>query len=94
MTSNCSCINSLSMHVSLYETPRVQKHKLNHIMICSKYDYSLETLILRFFFPECSVGLSSLVPFPVGDIVVSLTSLSAKRDNRLSAYTHIDSICD
>lgn len=45
VTLNCSCKNSLSM-LLLYKVLRVVKHKLDHIMICSKYDYSFETLIL------------------------------------------------
>lgn len=70
----------------LYEVPRVVKHKLDHIMICSKYDYSFETLILWLYFPEVSAGNSSLVPFPIGDTVVSLTSLSEKS---VTDYQHI-----
>ena len=93
MTLDCSFINSLSM-LLLYEVPRVVKLKLNHIIICSRYDYSVETLILRFFPPKVSLEFSSLVLFPGNDVVVSLMSLSAKRDKRLSAYTNMDSICD
>lgn len=74
----------------LFEILRVVKQNFTHIMICSRYDYSVVTLILCKDFSECSLGYSSL-GFPGGDTVVSLTSLSRKRDNALSAFKNTDS---
>lgn len=92
MTLNCSSTNSLSM-LLLYEILRLMKVKfLSHIMISSRSDYSIVTLIPWIVFSIGSLLSSSLLTVSGGgNVIVSLKSSSMKRHNGLSAYKNNDS---
>lgn len=64
---------------------------LSHIMTCSRSDYNVVSLILLVVSPKGSLLSSWLTSSGGAVVVVSLKSLSRKRDNGLSVYKNIDS---